>query len=163
MCEPGSNHELGGTDSRFRDVAFGKIADGYAEHARSDFRRSGLYSLVGAVVVVAAAVSAAAFIWTDKGEFGEAVAVAALFAVASAPFWWLADRYRRSALEHRRLHQHVLTVEPYVSGFRGAAEAAARASLAQRLFARTSEDDNPLSEPTWPSGAEVADAASSGT
>lgn len=155
MCRSAADQAQTETAQRVREIAFDRVADRYAEDARSDFRRAAVYSVAASVAEGSGAIWGALSIRSGDGALSQGLVIAALFTAGSLPFWWQADRFRRSALENRRMHRHVLTVEPYLSGFEGLAATTARASLAQRLFARTAEDDNPISEPSWPSGAEL--------
>jgi hypothetical protein len=140
---------------RIRELAFERVADHYGADARDDFLRSAVLAVLGAVVIVGAAIWGAAMIAWGDGEVGSGAAVAVLVAFASTPFWWQADRYRRSALETRRLQRHITSVEPYLSGFHGRVGTVVRTSLAQRIFSRTAEDDDPVREPVWPSTEQV--------
>lgn len=137
-------------DDRYRTVALERIAEHYGADATSDFRRSAVFALLATVLVAAAVVLGTRVIATGHGQLSRGIAIASLLFAASIPYWWLCDRYRRSALEHRRLQRQSASIEPFVAGLGTDSEDIIRAAIAQRLFARTAEETDPMSSCVWP-------------
>ena len=133
------------------------VAKKYANDARRDFKRSNLHAAIATLTVLGGTGLAA---WRLlENEIRPAIAIALLCLGASAPSWWQADRYRRSAIEHRRMERHLLTVAPLLGALDGASRSAASLAIAQRLFSRPFEDSDPLREPLWPTFADLPQPA----
>jgi hypothetical protein len=78
-------------------------------------------------------------------------------AVLAILCFWLSERYRRSAVESRRLQRQIETLNPYLLGLTPAVADLLRASLAPRLFSRTLDDNDPLREPLWPAAGDFVE------
>jgi hypothetical protein len=126
------------------------LAKSFGRDAKADMRRSIGYALAATTAMSTGAVWGSIQVTQADHPIGASISIAALFAATSAPLWWLADRYRRSGLEHRRMKRHVQSFAPYLDGFDDASQIVMRAALGQRLFANTREDTDPLREPIWP-------------
>lgn len=125
-------------------VAYGDDADA------AGWRAASLAMMASVIVTGGVGWGAYQIAASDTGRLGPGIAVAVLGMLASVPVWWLADRYRRLSNESRRLQRHVLAIEPYLAGFSADQRDRVQLYLAQRLFARASEDNDPLSRPIWP-------------
>ncbi len=131
---------------------FARLGEAYGRDARAAVLRATALAILAAIVLLlftawgAVAIDAA----MESGNAWEpGLAIASLGIVGSAPIWWFADRNRRSAAENRRLQRHAATIEPFLAGFGDGWRDHVRLLLAQRLFARSAEDNDPLTRPQW--------------
>lgn len=107
-------------------------------------------AVLAAVVGLAGATAGALVALGDGSNLGSAVVVALLFLAASLPVWWLADRYRRSGDESRRLQKHTALFVPFVEGLKEDERERLMGSLAQTLFSRSVDDADPMRLVSWP-------------
>lgn len=73
------------------------------------------------------------------------------FAVAGIAGVWLAGRHRRGAREARRLQRQLIGFDAWVAPIPDPLQAILRAIVAEQLFPRLIEDDEPWRRSKWPS------------
>lgn len=132
-----------------RDASFDRLARRYGRDAAHDYRRSLVFGVLAVGATIAAGASGVVLLKDDHGRLSRGLAAAAVVLVCTLPFWWAAERSRRSGAENRRLRRQAESVEPFVAGFTPEHRDTMRASLAQVLFSRTVEDNDPIRAPTW--------------
>ncbi len=155
---PDPSHTCTGSDNGIEDVVdrYDKEAKRYAKYGR-------LASVVGALFELAACIvgilllltyqSAASRSGSSNGSVELGVAV--LLAAIGFLFLHIAAQFHRSMAESRRLATQLLSVDPYLAPLPRATQILVRAALAQRLFCRIIEDDDPLREPRLPDGEQI--------
>jgi hypothetical protein len=134
----------------------------YGADAAAD-RRAEMWLYAAMAAMFAAAVTCAvvalmraeaATLWRLWGFF----VVSGLLAVSGVLLWVQAERHRRASNEARRVQRHLSGVDWFLGDLPDEVRHLLQAPLAQRLFPRTLDDDDPLREPVWPVASDVVKA-----
>ena len=144
----GSTRQLG--EREFVADAFRRHSKRLGRDAAADRRSAVCLAALATAIGIAGATAGAVGALQDGHDLGVGVVVALMFLGASLPVWWLADRYRRSGDESRRLQKHTALFVPFVDGLREDERERLMGSLAQTLFARSVEDADPMRLVSWP-------------
>jgi hypothetical protein len=158
-----------------QDIALDDQAEAYGEDARQEIRAA-RSRRTAATVVLLVGVGAAAYAVRAAGRAATAADAAVAAGRAAGSPWPVvlppmvvcvaaavtgvvlllaAAKHDRAARESRRLQRGLAGLGPYLAPLPPAARHLLRATMAQTLFPRLLDDDDPLRQPDWPPAREL--------